>query len=136
MKNVVIGDPLIGCVDDCAIRLLRAARIAVVVLPACALSLALCASVARADDDVARATDDAGLGMATVFANVFYMPVKLGYAAVGGVTGGLGYIVTGGNKDVAQRVWIHSLGGDYVLSREMVAGDEPIEFGGKSDPEM
>jgi len=104
-------------------------------IAACGAAIVLAAGTARADD-VERAADDAGLGMATVFANVFYMPVKLGYAAVGGVTGGLGYVVTGGNKDVAQRVWVHSLGGDYVLSREMVAGDEAIEFGGKTDPDM
>ncbi|TFH25256.1 MAG: hypothetical protein E4H03_01290 [Myxococcales bacterium] len=104
-------------------------------IAACGAAAVLLAGTACADD-VERATDDAGLGMATVFANVFYMPVKLGYAAVGGLTGGLGYVVTGGNKDVAQRVWVHSLGGDYVLSREMVAGDEPIEFGGQADPDM
>lgn len=98
-------------------------------------TLVLTSGSARAED-VDRAAGDAGLGMATVFANVFYMPVKIGYAAVGGVTGGLGYVVTGGNKEVAQRVWVNSLGGDYVLSREMVAGDEPIEFSGKTDPDM
>jgi len=87
-------------------------------------------------DDVERARDDAGLGMATVFANVFYMPVKVGYAAVGGITGGVGYILTGGNKDVAQGVWVRTLGGDYVLSREMVAGEELIHFSGQPDPDM
>ena len=87
-------------------------------------------------DDVDRARDDAGLGMATVFANVFYMPVKVGYAAIGGITGGVGYILTGGNKDVAQGVWVRTLGGDYVLSREMVAGEESIHFSGQPDPDM
>jgi hypothetical protein len=93
------------------------------------------AASARADD-VDRTKDDAGLGMATVLANVFYMPVKVGFAAVGGVTGGLGYVLTGGNKQIAKRVWVSSLGGDYVLSREMVAGDEEIRFAGQNDADM
>ena len=103
---------------------------------AAALAAALMTPSFAAADDVERATGDAGLGMATVFANVFYMPVKLGYAAVGGITGGLGYVVTGGNKEIAEKVWVNSLGGDYVLSREMVAGDADIEFSGKQDPDM
>jgi len=87
-------------------------------------------------DDVQRAKGDAGLGVATVLANVFYMPVKLGYAVVGGVTGGLGYAVTGGNKQVAQRIWVSSMGGDYVLSRDMVSGRQKIHFSGSADPDM
>ena len=77
-----------------------------------------------------------GLGLATVVANIFYGPVKVGYAAVGGVTGGLGYVLTGGNKDVARKVWVPSIGGDYVLTKDMVAGQQPIEFKGRSDPDM
>ena len=86
-------------------------------------------------DDARRAKDDAGLGVATILANVFYMPVKVGYAAVGGITGGLGYLLTGGNEKVAKRVWVSSLGGDYVLSPDMVAGEEKIRFSGGSDPD-
>ena len=93
------------------------------------------ATTSRADD-VQRAKGDAGLGVATVLANVFYMPVKLGYAVVGGVTGGLGYAVTGGNKHVAQRIWVSSMGGDYVLSRDMVSGRQKIHFSGSADPDM
>ena len=87
-------------------------------------------------DDVDRAKGDAGLGMATVLANAFYMPVKIGYAAVGGVTGGLGYLLTGGNRQVAERVWVPALGGDYVLSRDMVAGEDKIKFSGDRDPDL
>jgi hypothetical protein len=87
-------------------------------------------------DDTDRARNDAGLGMATVLANVFYMPVKIGYAAVGGVTGGLGYLLTGGNREVAEKVWVPALGGDYVLSRDMVAGEDEIDFSGERDPDL
>ncbi len=101
----------------------------------CIAMLLWCTTAAVADE-VGRAKNDAGLGLATVVANIFYVPVKVGYAAVGGVTGGLGYLLTGGNKDVAQKVWVPSIGGDYVLTRDMVSGDQPIEFKGRSDPDM
>jgi len=87
------------------------------------------AGEARADE-LDRATDEARLGVATVFANVFYIPAKIGYAAIGGVTGGLGYVVTGGSRHVAEKIWVSSLGGDYVLTRQMVAGEEDIRFSG------
>ena len=95
----------------------------------------LIASPARADD-VRRAKSDAGLGLATVVANIFYIPVKIGYAVVGGVTGGLAYAVTVGNKDVAERVWVSSVGGDYVLTGDMVAGQQKIHFSGTTDPDL
>jgi hypothetical protein len=95
----------------------------------------LAASPAAADD-VKRAKSDAGLGLATVVANVFYIPVKVAYAAVGGVTGGLAYAVTAGNKQVAERVWVSSVGGDYVLTGDMVAGEQKINFNGITDPDL
>ncbi|MFQ5352937.1 MAG: hypothetical protein ACE5D3_07675 [Candidatus Binatia bacterium] len=87
-------------------------------------------------DDVERASEDAGLGLATVLANVFYVPVKVGYAAVGGLTGGLAWALTGGSRSVAERIWVPAVGGDYVLSSEMVSGSEAIEFSGTADPDM
>ena len=85
--------------------------------------------VARADA-LGRAGGQAALGVAAVCANVFYIPLKLGYAAVGGLAGGLGYVVTAGNRNVANRIWAASLGGDYVLTRAMIDGDEPVRFSG------
>jgi hypothetical protein len=93
------------------------------------------ATEARADD-VKRATSEAGVGLTQAVANVFYIPAKIGYAALGGVTGGLGYILTGGNREVADRVWVSSFGGDYVLSRGQIKGEERINFAGTTDPDM
>jgi len=103
---------------------------------AMAVAIVLAAAAPALADDAERTRNDAGLGMATVLANLFYMPVKVGYAAVGGVTGGLGYILTGGNEKIAKRVWVSSLGGDYVLSSDMVSGDEKIQFSGENDPDL
>ncbi len=72
--------------------------------------------------------EDAGLGTATVAANVFYIPAKLTYATLGGITGGLAYVLTGTNREVAERVWKPSMGGDYVLRQQHIRGEETIYF--------
>ena len=72
--------------------------------------------------------EDAGMGTATVAANVVYVPAKLGYALLGGLTGGFAYVLTGANYTAAERVWIPSLGGHYVLNTNHLRGTEPIRF--------
>jgi hypothetical protein len=78
--------------------------------------------------------EDAGMGTATVLANVFYMPTKLVYATLGGVTGGFAYVLTGANYQVAERVWTPSLGGNYVLNPEQLRGNQPIYFSAPVTP--
>jgi hypothetical protein len=79
--------------------------------------------------------EDAGRGTATVLANVLYVPTKVVYAALGGLTGGFAYVLTGGNYTVAEKVWTPSLGGNYVLNPHQVMGQEPIIFSGEIMPE-
>lgn len=71
-----------------------------------------------------------GYGAAALFGNLLYIPAKLIYAAGGGLIGGGGYLVTGGNKQVADTIWRSSLGGDYVLTPEMIQGKKPVYFSG------
>lgn len=78
--------------------------------------------------------EDAGMGTATVVANVLYMPAKIVYATLGGVTGGFAYVLTGANYQVAERVWTPSLGGNYVLSPEQLRGNQPIYFSAPATP--
>jgi hypothetical protein len=75
---------------------------------------------------------DAGYGTLAVVANVFYMPVKIVYASVGLVTGGLAYVLTVGDDDAAKTIWSPSLGGTYVVTSAMLRNDEPILFSGAS----
>ena len=94
----------------------------------CSGALALLLSTpisARADF-----SDDVGMGTAAVLANVVYMPTKLVYATLGGVTGSFAYLLTGGNYNAAERVWTPSLGGNYVLSPEHLRGQQQIYFSG------
>jgi hypothetical protein len=74
--------------------------------------------------------EDAGWGSLTVLTNVVYMPVKLGYAITGGVTGAVAYALTGGDMQTAQTVWTMSMAGTYVVTPPMLRGEEPIVFAG------
>ena len=78
--------------------------------------------------------EDAGMGTATVLANVIYVPTKLVYATVGGITGGIAYLLTGANYEVAEKVWTPSLGGNYVLVPEQLRGNQPIYFSAPATP--
>lgn len=100
----------------------------------CALAVVVAATLSvpavAGAQEAKQAGRDAGLGLATVVANIFYIPAKVGYAAVGGLTGGLTYALTAGNLDAAQKVWVASGGGDYVLSTNHLQGREKIHFSG------
>jgi len=74
-----------------------------------------------------------GVGAGAVVGNLVYVPAKLVYGILGGIAGGAGYALTGGNKQVADTIWRSSLGGDYVLTPEMMTGEKPIYFSGPSD---
>jgi len=78
--------------------------------------------------------EDAGMGTATVLANVVYVPVKLVYATLGGVTGSFAYVLTGANYDVAEKIWVPSLGGNYVLTPDQLRGSQPIYFSAPATP--
>ena len=73
---------------------------------------------------------EAGIGVGAMLANVLYMPAKLVYAGLGTITGGLTYALTGGSYDTAESVWVASLGGNYVVTPDMLTGERSIEFSG------
>lgn len=59
---------------------------------------------------------EAGLGVASVLGSAIYSPVKVTYAALGAFAGGVTWVATGGNTDLAQKIWEPSLRGDYVIT--------------------
>ena len=61
---------------------------------------------------------------------------KLLYAGVGGLTGLLAYGLTLGSKDTATEIWVPSIGGDYVLTSDMVRGHQKFHFSGVTDPNL
>lgn len=90
----------------------------------------LAASFGSAQPARAGFLEDAGWGTLTVLSNVVYMPAKLIYATLGGLTGGIALGLTGGDLDVAETIWITSLGGNYVLTPPMIRGEESISIAG------
>jgi len=88
------------------------------------------ASLGSAQPARAGFLEDAGWGALTVLSNVLYMPVKLVYATLGGVTGGIALGLTGGDMDVADSIWVTSMGGNYVLTPPMLRGEESISIAG------
>lgn len=102
---------------------------------AAVLAAALCtpAAASARDSNSKEAGSDFGIGVIAVLANVVYMPVKVTYGVLGGVTGGLAYVLSGANREVAEGVWVPSLGGDYVLTTDHMTGRDPVHFNGVRD---
>ena len=93
-------------------------------------ALALVAALTAARPARAGYLEDAGWGSLTVLSNVVYMPAKLCYATLGGLTGGLAFALTGGDLQTAETVWVTTMGGTYVITPSMLQGQEPIAFSG------
>jgi hypothetical protein len=75
----------------------------------------------------------AGYGAGALFCNLLYIPAKLVYAILGGIVGGGTYLVTAGNSQAANTVWRSAFGGDYVVTPQMLAGQQPLNFSGPTD---
>lgn len=95
--------------------------------------LAFCvwAQTARADDDF---LSDLGWGSLAVVCNVAYVPAKLVWAGVGGVTGSLAYLVTLGDLDTSTRIWRRTLGGTYIVTPAILKGEESLAFSPTDEP--
>jgi hypothetical protein len=94
------------------------------------LALVLLGGLAGARPASAGYLEDAGWGSLTMLTNVIYMPAKLCYAALGGVTGGLALALTAGDMETAETVWVTTMGGTYVVTPGMLRGEESIAFSG------
>ncbi len=79
-----------------------------------------------------RYVNDMGYGMAAFSGTLLYFPAKLLYGLGGGLVGTLAYGLTAGDFNVAQSIWSPSMGGTWVLSSEMMAGEKPILFSGET----
>jgi len=89
------------------------------------------AHAARTDTEAESCWTQGGYGVVSVLANLLYMPTKVVYAGLGAITGGLAYVLTVGDEDVADAVWNRSVGGTYVVTPAMVRGDEDVFFFGE-----
>jgi hypothetical protein len=102
-----------------------------------ALFLALLVSIALVLAGTASASDrgdmaaEAGLGLGSVVTSLLYGPVKVVYATGGVIVGGLAFLFSGGDTDVASVVWGPSVRGDYVITPDHLRGERTVEFIGR-----
>jgi hypothetical protein len=88
---------------------------------------------ARAEDRPRNAAAHFGLGVAAVACTFVYGTAKVIYAVLGSATGGLAWVLTGGNGEVARGIVQPALRGDYVLTPANLTSEEPFSFVGR-DP--
>lgn len=69
-----------------------------------------------------------GYGLGSVFASAFYSPLKITYAGLGLITGGLGYVLSGGRRDVADNIIYPAVRGSYVITPTQLKGQKPVIF--------
>ena len=79
--------------------------------------------------------EEAGYGVGAALASVFYIPAKVTYAGLGLLTGGLGYLLSGGRADVANNIIYPAVRGNYVVTPSNLKGTEPIYFVGSPPTE-
>lgn len=73
---------------------------------------------------------DFGYGMGSVLTSLFYSPFKITYAGLGLITGGVGYVLSGGNTDVATNIIYPAVRGNYVVTPQHLKGEELLIFVG------
>jgi hypothetical protein len=74
-----------------------------------------------------------GLGALSVLCTLVYGTVKITYAGLGALTGGFAYVLSGGNADISRTLLERSLRGDYVVTPEVLTGQDSLVFIGR-DP--
>lgn len=79
--------------------------------------------------------EEAGYGVGAALASFLYIPAKVTYAGLGLLTGGVGYVLSGGNADVANNIIYPAVRGNYIVTPSNLKGTDPIYFVGAPPPE-
>ena len=87
-------------------------------------------AIASADDS--ESPSGAGLQAASWLATVPYGAAKIVYAVSGGLVGGLAWVMTGGNTDIAKAIWSPTMTGHYIVQPQNLTGDRALHFVGGS----
>jgi hypothetical protein len=96
------------------------------------LSIAIAPAVVAAENNAGSMAAGMGIGTAAAVSSLIYGPVKIGYALCGIVVGGLAWVFSGGDGEVAKTVMTPAIYGDYVVSPAVLRGDDPLEFYGRA----
>ena len=79
---------------------------------------------------------DLGLQIAGGALSLLYSPVKILYAGLGGIVGGFAYILSAGDVDVADSIWVASFDGTYFLTPAHLKGEETVYFKGVAEKKL
>jgi hypothetical protein len=72
-----------------------------------------------------------GLVAGSVVTSAAYIPLKLIYAALGGVTSGLTYAISlGTDSETAKNIATKSFTGDWYIHPNILTGEKKLNFGG------
>lgn len=71
-----------------------------------------------------------GLQAASWATTIPYGAAKIAYAIGGGIVGGLAWVTTGGNTEVAKSIWIPSMTGDYIVQPQHLTREKHLYFVG------
>ncbi len=95
-----------------------------------AVAVLLAGSPAAAQPEDQSLVREAGLGAAAALVSLVYCPLKLLYAASGIALGSGSFLWTWGDQDAAMAVVDTSVGGDYVVTPEVLGGSADLRFTG------
>jgi hypothetical protein len=103
------------------------------IVTAAALLIAFAGNTAVASAENPESPSGAGLQAASWLATVPYGAAKVVYAVSGGLVGGLAWVMTGGNTEIAKAIWSPTMTGHYIVQPQNLTGDRPLHFVGGSE---
>jgi hypothetical protein len=74
---------------------------------------------------------EAGLGAGSALCTLIYGPVKVVYATLGLIFGGIAWGLSGGDREVLDAITVPSVRGDYVVTPAHLTGSRELEFFGR-----
>lgn len=96
------------------------------------MALAGAPVTAMAGETAADTSREGGLGAAAALSSLIYAPIKLVYATGGLLIGGFAWAFTAGDTQVAEKVFTRSVRGTYVITPEILTGEEELVFIGRN----
>ena len=96
------------------------------------LAISLAPASALAESSAGSMANGLGIGAASAISSLVYGPTKILYATGGLLVGGLGWIFSGGDGEVAKMIMTPAVYGDYVVSPEVLRGERSLEFYGRA----
>jgi hypothetical protein len=70
----------------------------------------------------------AALQAASWLVTIPYGALKVGFALLGGVVGGMTYALSAGDTEAAKSVWKSTMYGTYIITPSHLKGERPIRF--------